>query len=152
MFQEMKRREPDLDQQARTAAGQGWHLAGGLARITDKNGVSSGVAVAARGHMGLAQTLKPLAPEADVTRFCVRWLGAVCRGGIHLVSVYLHDAEGLSQANLDILHGVAGALAELQGPWRIAGDFKFEPDLLRPSGWLQLVGGVVHAPRQPTAD
>ena len=116
MFQEMKCRGPDLDQQARTAAGQGWRLAGGPAKVTDRNGVSSGVAVAVRGHLGMAQPVKPMALESDVTRFCVRWLGAVCKGGIHLISLYLRDAEGLSQANLDILHCVAAAIAELQGP------------------------------------
>ena len=77
MFQEMKCRMSDLDQQARTAAGQGWRLAGGPAKVTDKNGVSSGVAVAVRGHLGMAQPVKPLALESDVRRFCVRWLGAV---------------------------------------------------------------------------
>ena len=149
-FQEMKCRGADLDQQARTAAGQGWQLAGGPARVTDRNGVSSGVAVAVRGHLGLAQPLRPMDHQADVTRFCIRWLGSVCRGGIHLISIYLRDAEGLSQANLDILHCVAAAIAELQGPWLIAGDFNLEPCLLRQSGWLQLVSGVVHAPLQPT--
>ena len=140
----------DLDQQARTAAGQGWRLAGGPAKVTDRNGVSSGVAVAVRGHLGIAHPLKPLAPEADFTRFCIRWLGSVCKGGIHLISIYLSDAEGLSQANLNILHCVAAAISELQGPWLIAGDFNLEPSLLRQSGWLQLMKGVVHAPVQPT--
>ena len=91
-FQEMKCRGADLDQQARTAAGQGWQLAGGPARVTDRNGVSSGVAVAVRGHLGVAQPLRPMDHQADVTRFCIRWLGSVCRGGIHLISIYLRDA------------------------------------------------------------
>ena len=149
-FQEMKCRAEDLDQQARTAAGQGLRFAGGPARVTVKDGVSSGVAVAVRGHLGLAQPVKAMDPEADISRFCVRWLGAVCRGGIHLISVYLRDSEGLSQANFDILHSVAAAIAELQGPWLLAGDFNVEPSLLRQSGWLQLDKGVVHAPTQPT--
>ena len=102
MFQEMKCRPANLDQEARTAAGQGWHLACGPARITEKDGVSSGVAVAVLGHLGLAHPLKPLSQDADATRICVRWLGSVCRGGLHLISVYLRDSEGLSQLNLDI--------------------------------------------------
>ena len=149
-FQEMKCRPANLDQQARTAAGQGWRLACGPAKITEKDGVSSGVAVAVLGHLGLAHPLKLLSPDADATRICVRWLGSVCRGGLHLISVYLRDSEGLSQANLDILHSVAATISELQGPWLIAGDFNLEPSLLRQSGWLQLVKGVVHAPPNPT--
>ena len=74
----------------------------------------------------------------------------MCRDGIHLISVYLRDTEGLSQANLDILHSLAATISELQGPWLIAGDFNLEPSLLRQSGWLQLVKGVVHAPPDPT--
>ena len=130
----MKCRPANLDQQARTAAGQGWRLACGPAKITEKDGVSSGVAVAVLGHLGLAHPLKLLSPDADATRICVRWLGSVCRGGLHLISVYLRDSEGLSQANLDILHSVAATISELQGPWLIAGDFNLEPSLLRQSG------------------
>ena len=32
----------------------------------------------------------------------------------------------------------------------MAGDFNLEPSLLRQSGWMQLVKGVVHTPAQPT--
>ena len=71
-LEEMKCRPANLDQQARTAAGQGWRLACGPAKITEKDGVSSGVAVAVLGHLGLAHPLKQLSPEADATRFCVR--------------------------------------------------------------------------------
>ena len=149
-FQETKCKAVDLDQQARTAAGLGWRLAGSPARITDKGGVSSGVAVAVRSHLGMAQSANSRDQEAEDSRFCIRWLGAVCRGGLHLVSVYLRDSEGLSQANLDILHHVAAAISGLQGPWLIAGDFNIEPNLIRQSGWLQLVRGVVHAPAQLT--
>ena len=149
-FQEMKCKVEDLDQQARTAAGQGWRLAGGPAKVTAKDGVSSGVAVAVRGHLSLAQPVTALEPGADATRFCIRWLGSVCRGGLHLISIYLRHSEGLSLANLDIVHSVAAAISDLKGPWLVAGDFNLEPSLLRQSGWMQLVKGVVHAPAQPT--
>ena len=149
-FQEMKCKAEDLDQQARTAAGQGWRLAGSPAIVTEKGGISSGVAVAVRGHLGLAHPVETSDHAADTPRWCVRWLGSVCRGGLHLISIYLRHSEGLSPANLDILHSVAAAISALKGPWLVAGDFNLEPSLLRQSGWMQLVKGVVHAPAQPT--
>ena len=95
----------------------------------------------------MAHTLKPLGQGVDATRICVRWLGSVCKGGLHLISLYLRDSEALSQLNLDILHSVAATIAELQGPWLVAGDFNMEPSLLRQSGWLELVKGVLHVPQ-----
>ena len=64
-FQETKCKAVDLDQQARTAAGLGWRLAGSPARITDKGGVSAGVAVAVRGHLGMALPVNSLDREAE---------------------------------------------------------------------------------------
>ena len=52
--------------------------------------------------------------------------------------------------NLDILHSVAAAITELEGPWLVAGDFNMETSLLRQSGWLELVKGVLHVPASPT--
>ena len=75
LLQEMKCRSTNIDQQARTAAGHGWKLSCGPATITEKDGVSSGVAVAVLAHLGLAHPLKKLGEAADATRICVRWVG-----------------------------------------------------------------------------
>ena len=50
-------------------------------------------------------------------RFRLRHFGAVCKGGIHLGSVSLHDTIGASdKLNLEILHAVAGALEDMPTP------------------------------------
>ena len=63
----------------------------------------------------------------DTSRIVVRWLGTMCRGGVHLISVYLFFGEGLSQRNVDLLQSIAGVIGELQGPWIVAGDFNLTP-------------------------
>ena len=68
------------------------------------------------------------------------------------MSVYLWCSEGLSTRNLDLLQTVAGALVELNGQWLIAGDFNMPPDVLRQSGWLNVVRGAIHAPDAPTCN
>ncbi len=74
----------------------------------------------------------------------------MCKGGLHVVSVYLHDAEGLTQRNLDILQSLAGTLQAIRGPWVVAGDWNMPPNELASSGWLSLVGGVAFTPGAPT--
>ena len=76
----------------------------------------------------------------------------MCRGGIHLVSVYLWNGEGLSKRNLDLLHCLAQVLTTLDGPWILGGDFNLTPELLGECGWLQLARGVAFAPDLPTCN
>ena len=82
----------------------------------------------------------------------MRWVGTLCRGGVHLISVYLFFGEGLSCRNIDLLQAIAGVIGELRGPWILAGDFNITPQDLISTGWLQLVGGTVHAPSLPTCN
>ena len=67
-------------------------------------------------------------------------------------SIYLRHSEGLSKTNLAFLQEVAGVLLRLEGQWLVGGDFNFAPDVLRKSGWLQLVQGTVHQPESPTCN
>ena len=80
------------------------------------------------------------------------WLGAFCKGGLYCLSVYFWTSEGLSQRNLDILHAIAQIIKQLHGPWLLAADFNFTPEEIVSSGWLQLVGGQIHAPSLPTCN
>ena len=82
----------------------------------------------------------------------VSWLGAFCKGGLFCLSAYFWHSEGLSKRNLDMLEAIAQTIKRLHGPWLLAADFNFTPDELRMSGWLQLVGGQIHASNQPTCN
>ena len=45
-------------------------------------------------------------PEDLLGRFRVKSLGAVCKGGIHFASGYLHSSIGVThKLNLDLLQG-----------------------------------------------
>ena len=66
------------------------------------------------------------------------------------MSVYLCCSEGLSRRNLDLLQSLAQVIDSLHGPWIVAADFNMSPEVLRSSGWLNLVHGRVVAPSAPT--
>ena len=152
MLQEMRVRTANCAQTERSAAHGGWALSVGPAFDTAAGSTSAGVAVAARSHFGLARSPGIPAIEVDRSRIIVRWLGTVCRGGIHLVSVYLYFGEGLSQRNIDLMQSIAGIVGELRGPWILAGDFNLTPEDVRGTGWLELLNGVLHAPSAPTCN
>ena len=59
----------------------------------------------------------------------------MCRGGIHLVSVYLKHTEELPPDNIEILDATAQLIDTLRSPWVLSGDFHVEPDTLKASGW-----------------
>ena len=88
---------------------------------------------------------------ADLShRVQLRHWSGVCRGGVHLVTVYLYDGEGLSRRNLDILQELAFVLSRLRGPWILAGDFNLTPEDLETADWLARIDGVTVAPEGPT--
>jgi len=64
--------------------------------------------------------------------------------------MYVWCSEGLSRRNLDLLQSAAQVIAGLHGPWVLAADFNFPPEVLRDSGWLSLVRGKIIAPDAPT--
>ena len=67
-----------------------------------------------------------------------------------MLNIYLKDTEGLSPTNMHLLEQAAVCLKSIKGPWIAAGDWNLEPEMLEAAGWLNMVGGVVHAPTQPT--
>ena len=119
------------------------------ARTTDAGRASGGPAVLTRRGIGITPH-DGAVPDAQRHRFCFAWTGAGIRGGVHVGSVYLHTAEGLSPDNLQVLHEIAVATKTVRGPWIIGGDWNMDPATLASSGWLDVVGGVIVAPTMPT--
>ena len=63
------------------------------------------------------------------------------------------DKGGVSaQCNLDLLDSMAFTILGLVGPWIIGGDWNCTPQDLAATGWLQKVGGTIHAPTAPTCN
>ena len=85
-------------------------------------GASAGTVVMARRNIGLAQPLCGVVYDSG--RFQLQHAGAVCKGGLHLGSVYLIDRIGpASPLNLAILDKIAEALRLISGRWVLGGDF-----------------------------
>ena len=127
----------------RAAKHQGWSMALQPARLTEANGVSDGTGVAVRSHIGHGKPQHFLWHEDLDSRVHISWVGAFCKGGFYLISLYLHHTEGLSRRNLDILQHLAWVIKGLHGPWLIAADWNMTPAMLRSSGWLTLVDGAL---------
>jgi len=128
----------------------GWNCdASPALRLADAFG-SGGCAVAASGGVGITSQPDWTIRDGFQHRFKLAWVGAILKGGIHMGSLYLRDSVGLSEENLCILQEVAIVLKKLRGPWIVAGDFNLNPDLLRSSGWLDIINGVLVAPTSPT--
>ena len=115
-------------------------------------GESSGVAVGCRKHIGLSESCSDdFLPKELKTRYTVKHVRAIGRGGFHCCSGYLHTAVGIHhKLNLDWLQAAAGVLSTLKGPWVLAADFNCTPQQLEETGWLKLVKGMIVAPHHPT--
>ena len=151
LVQEFREADPvAIQAKQRAAARAGWGLAVTPAVCTSKGGISAGVGIAARSAYGMTVHELGEIPECAEGRIAACHVGAVCKGGFHILSVYLWHSEGLSARNLDLLQTLAQVISRLRGPWLLAGDFNFTPQELVASGWLQLVRGRVSVPRAPT--
>ena len=142
--------EASLLSAQRQARKLGWNPTLSRAHRTAQYHGSGGNAILARKGIGIAPIADTVI-RADLRhRLQASWVGGVCKGGIYIISIYLKDAEGLSETNMYILEQAAIYIKALKGPWIIGGDWNLEPHLLTAANWLNMVGGVVHAPSQPT--
>ena len=90
-------------------------------------------------------------PAELAGRFMVKHMGAICRGGFHLATGYLHCSVGVGhKSNQDLLRAAAGVLRGLNGPWVMAADWQCTPEQLAATWWLKLVGGRIIAPEIET--
>ncbi len=152
LIQETKRRGKPRQAAERQAAASRWSVSLADANLTEAGKCSAGVAAGARAHIGMTRDTDFIGDGILAGRYMRRWCGAVCRGGIHVGPVYLRSAEGPSQENLDILEEIAADLAQVRGPWVLAGDFNLTPAQLVATGWLELVRGVLIAPKRNTCN
>ena len=128
----------------------GWNLANFSAFRTDLGGLSSGVAIASRSFYGMTKNQCIDLPSQFASRIGCAHVGAFCKGGVHVVSVYFWNSEGLSQRNVELMHHVAALLSSLNGPWVLGADFNMCPEVVQSSGWLSLIKGKIIAPDAPT--
>ena len=151
MAQESRVADSDaIEAGERAAARLGWNLAITPAQVTIAGGVSAGVAIATRTHVGMSRRNLSFIPEPYRHRITCTHVGALCRGGTHFVSIYPWHSEGLSSRNLDLMHYAAQVVKGLVGPWIMGADWNLSPQVLKESGWLELVRGTIVQPNGPT--
>ena len=151
MLIETKKREADTEGAKNQAQQLGWRVSLSPAHATSITGTSGGTAVASRkglGHIPCHNAIK----EEYRHRIGAAWLGAVQKGGVHFVTVYLKDGEGISQTNQAILTELAAYLGTIRGPWIVGGDWNVTPQQLQSASWDSIVKGSIKQPAGPTCN
>jgi hypothetical protein len=137
------------DAEQRALRKEGWNAVINPAWRTAADAGSAGVGVAVRASVGI-HPHEGFVPDEFAHRICAVWVGGVTRGGIHVVSVYLHDSEGLSERNLALLEMLVAALRTLRGPWVVGGDWNLTPEQVSSTNILEIMCGQIVAPTMPT--
>ena len=155
LHQETRVLEGGIDGAASTARTAGWKTAFAPSSLTAKQGISAGAAVAVRSHLGLGEAAADKLPYTESTRSRIKFahFEGLCRGGVHCGSVYCYTGLGIAaKCNLDLLEEIRAGIATIAGPWILGGDFNCTPAELTQTGWLETVGGVIHAPGVATCN
>jgi hypothetical protein len=117
-------------------------------------GRSAGVAIGAKAHIGMRNSLAQDLPEdASKTRLDLKWMGAAVKGGFHLGSMYLISKIGVqAEENESILDAAVARLGLLNGPWILGCDGNCTPEQLAETGWLKKVGATIFQPPEKTCE
>ena len=91
----------------RTAQREGWGLSVIPAQVTEHDGLSAGVAVAARSVYGMSSRDLNHIPVPFRHRIACVHCGVMRNGGAHFRSVYFWCFEGLLKCNLDLMPNIA---------------------------------------------
>ena len=143
---------PDLQAQFRAL---GWKLAATKANDTSKGSRSAGVGVGTPNWVaaGLDDNMKvDCSPAESLGRIAVLWMQQVAPGGVVAVSCYLHDSEGSSGRNVELLSCALRTARKSGCPWILGLDAQQEPkDLLKwAAPMIDRAEGSVVAPCEPT--
>ena len=153
LMQETKIFETHKEQAAKIAArAAGWNPTFTLAHQTCAAKASGGMGIFTRRGMGIHQNTDKVVRDGMRHRIAFSWIDGVQRGGIHCGSIWLHDSQGLSDANMSLLEEAAVALRSCSGGWVLGGDWNMSPELLRASKWLDIVEGTIFATSLPTCN
>ena len=92
MIQEAKVEDQEVKAKEDAAKGKGWSTVINPCCFGGGGGKSAGVAIACRRHIGMSESFEnKQLPAALKGRFMVKQVGAMCKGGVHLATGYLHS-------------------------------------------------------------
>ena len=104
LLQEARIRTPeDAAAATRRLRLAGWNAHVSLAKTTEAGRGSGGCAVAARRGTGITPISTDIIAPDLRHRLSAAHVSAIIPGGIHVISVYLKDSEGLTEYNLRVL-------------------------------------------------
>ncbi len=122
---------------------RGWRSIWSPARVTNKGGVSGGVAILARDFMGLHYPAGG-PHELRRSRAVAGTLEAPGNRPIDLVSCYLQHGCGAADANAAILADIGAAFrSDTDGARIIGGDFNMSPEELLGTGYDRELGATI---------
>ena len=128
---------------------EGWKASFTEARRTERGGLSSGVGIVCRAHLGMGKP--PAGPALPADRMVARWVNAIIPGGFLAVSVYLvATTSGLDPESKVLLAQLGQYLTAVQTPYVISGDWNCAPQELERWGWPNRVSGFVASAGQTT--
>ena len=152
LLQETKLASHRISVSSNQARQRGWSAVFNPAHPMAADKSSGGTAVCVRRGIGVSDDVGKLVPEVFKHRIQLSWVNAVLRGGIYVISVYLHDSVGVSPENLILLEELAIIIGALRGPWVAGGDWNLPPEVLLATNWVKLVKGNLQAPQLPTCN
>ena len=79
-------------------------------------------------------------------------VNACLRGGLHCMSIYLMEGEGLGPSSMAILKCAAIALRALNAPWIMTGDWNVPLSAIQEPAWLKIAKGSVYATQLTTCN
>ena len=122
-IQEAKIPEECINDTEQAARNKGWSTAINPCIVTAAEGRSAGTAVCSRTQIGSKNSFADKCEDKQMqARFQMKHFGAVCKGGIHFGSCYLHcNSDRNRKTNLDLLQGIGVRVGALRGPWIIGG-------------------------------
>jgi hypothetical protein len=95
-----------VDSRAASGPAVGIAMSLGPALRTEAGGISAGVAITVKKHIGMSDPPHNPVPTQWRERIKVAWIGGLVDGGVYCISAYLFTAEGLTQANLQIIAAI----------------------------------------------
>ena len=69
---------------------------------------------------------------------------------MHCFSICLHNSQGMSENNINLLKQLARLVRNARGQWVVGGDWNLVPEALAKSGWVEEMEGKIFATKAPT--
>ena len=151
-LQEHKLDKAQLANVTSSALQKFWRMAASPAKCIEKDGLTGGCMVASTNGIGITGHCADAIEPGHKWCTAAAHAACLCRGGVHIISGWLHHSQGLSAENTELLEEWECFIRTIRGPWIIAADWNMAPATLAKSQWIKRINGVIVAPACPTCN